>query len=137
MVEKDEMGGAIHGNLFRSRAHFLDYTREFETRLAAAKAIKPGPGVLVFCGTGFTWRKTDLEDFADFYLDGVHRAADVFAKMEEHDIKKKNIKLQRNIDHFAWLRRHVEKPQREEFHFPVRGKRIVLPLPRPLAERRN
>jgi ribosomal protein L30 len=45
IVEKEWMGGAIYGNVFASRAHFLDYTRDFETRLAAAKAIKPGPGV--------------------------------------------------------------------------------------------
>jgi hypothetical protein len=25
----------------------------------------PGFGVLVFCGTGFAWRKLNLEDFAD------------------------------------------------------------------------
>jgi hypothetical protein len=27
----------------------------------------------------------------------------------------------RNIDHFAFLRRHTEVPQMEEFHFPIRG----------------
>jgi hypothetical protein len=54
------MGGAIYANVFASRAHFLDYTREFETRLAAAKALKPGPGVLVFCGTGFAWHQSNL-----------------------------------------------------------------------------
>ena len=132
IVEKEWMGGAIYGNVFASRAHFLDYTREFETRLAAAKAIKPGPGVLVFCGTGFAWHKSNLEDFADFYLTGVHRGDDVFALMEQHTIKRKKIKLLRNIDHFAYLRRHIEKPQKEEFHFPVRGPRLIVPPPKPL-----
>ena len=89
IVEKEWMGGAIYGNVFASRAHFLDYTRDFETRLAAAKAIKPGPGVLVFCGTGFAWHKSNLEDFADFYLTGVHRGDDPFALMEQHAIKEK------------------------------------------------
>jgi hypothetical protein len=42
IAEKEWMGGAIYGNVFASRAHFLDYARDFETRLAAAKAIKPG-----------------------------------------------------------------------------------------------
>jgi large subunit ribosomal protein L30 len=133
MVEREWMGGAIYGNVFASRAHFLDYTREFETRLAAAKAIKPGPGVLVFCGTGFAWHRSNLEDFADFYLDGVHRGDDAFALMEQHNIEHKKIKLLRNIDHFAWLRRHIERPQREEFHFPIRGPRIFLPAPEPLG----
>ena len=102
IVEKEWMGGAIYGNVFASRAHFLDYTRDFETRLAAAKAIKPGPGVLVFCGTGFAWHKSKLEDFADFYLTGVHRGDDAFALMKQHAIKEKKIKLLRNIDHFAY-----------------------------------
>jgi hypothetical protein len=132
IVEKEWMGGAIYGNVFASRAHFLDYSRDFETRLAAAKAIKPGPGVLVFCGTGFAWRKSNLEDFADFYLTGIHRGDDAFALMEQHAIKEKKIKLLGNIDHFAYLRRHAEKPQREEFHFPIRGPRFTLPPPKPL-----
>jgi large subunit ribosomal protein L30 len=132
IVEKEWMGGAIYGNVFASRAHFLDYTRDFEVRLAAAKAIKSGPGVLVFCGTGFAWHRSNLEDFADFYLTGAHRGDDAFALMEQHAIKEKKIKLLRNIDHFAWLRRHIEKPQKEEFHFPVRGPRLILPPPKAL-----
>jgi large subunit ribosomal protein L30 len=132
ILQKAWMGGAIYGNLFASRAHFLEYTREFEERLAAAKAIKPGPGVLVFCGTGFAWHRSNLEDFADFYLDGVHRGDDAFALMEQHHIEQKKIQLQRNIDHFAWMRRHIEKPKMVEFHFPIRGRRLILPPPRPL-----
>jgi large subunit ribosomal protein L30 len=127
IVEKEWMGGAIYGNVFASRAHFLEYAMEFETRLAAAKAIKLGPGVLVFCGTGFAWHRSNLEDFADFYLDGVHRGDDAFAFMEQHHIAENGLKLLRNIDHFAWLRRHIEKPQLEEFHFPIRGPRFLLP----------
>lgn len=133
LLQQDWMGGAIYGNMFASRSHFLDYTREFETRLAAAKAIKPGPGVIVFCGTGFAWHKSNLEDFVDFYLDGVHRGDDAFALMEQHNIRQKNIQLLRNVDHFAMLRRHVEIPQREEFHFPIRGPKIFLPAPEPLG----
>lgn len=55
IVEKEWMGGAIYGNVFASRAHFLDYSLEFENRLATAKADKNGPGCLIFCGTGFAW----------------------------------------------------------------------------------
>ena len=127
IVEKDWMGGAIYGNTFASRAHFLEYTMEFETRLAAARAIKQGPGVLVFCGTGFAWHRSNLEDFADFYFTGVHRGDDPFGPMEQHHIEKKRLELLRNIDHFGWLRRHIEKPQLEEFHPRVRGPRFFLP----------
>ena len=62
----------------------------------------------------------------------MHRDDDAFALMEQHHIKQKKIKLLRNIDHFAFLRRHIEKPQKEEFHFPVRGPRLILPPPKPL-----
>jgi ribosomal protein L30 len=132
IVEKEWMGGAIYGNLFASRAHFLDYAMDFEARLATAKEIKPGPGILVFCGTGFAWHKSNLEDFADFYLSGVHRGDDPFALMEQHAIKEKKIHLMRNIDHFAYLRRHIEVPKMEEFHFPIRGPRYVIPPPKAL-----
>lgn len=132
ILEKDWMGGAIYGNLFASRSHFLEYTQDFETRLAAARAIKPGPGVLVLCGTGFAWHKSNLEDFVDFNLDGVHRADDAFALMEQHSMKKKKIKLLRNIDHFGCLRRHIERPQMEQLHFPIRGPRVLVPMPKRL-----
>jgi ribosomal protein L30 len=132
VVEKDWIGGSIYGNVFGSRGHFLDYTREFEQRLAAAKAIKSGPGVLIFCGTGFAWHKSNLEDFSDFYLTGVHRDDDAFALMEQHNIKEKKIKLLRNIDHFGYLRRHIEVPKMEKFHFPIQGPRHIVPAPKPL-----
>ena len=132
IVQKEWMGGAIYGNVFASRSHFLDYTREFETRLAAAKAIKQGPGILVFCGNGFTWHKSHLEDFADFYHQGVHRDDDAFALMEAEAIERKGIKLLRNIDHFAYLRRRKDIPQRAEFYWPVRGPRLMVPPPEPL-----
>jgi ribosomal protein L30 len=87
MVTREGMGGAIHGNEYAARAHFLDYTLAFEERLAAAKAIKPGPGIVVFCGNGFAWRLSNLEDFADFYRTGRHRADDPFGPMEQHHIQ--------------------------------------------------
>lgn len=135
LLGKDWMGGAIYANLFASRSKFLEYTRDFESRLATAKAIKQGPGVLIFCGNGFAWHKSNLEDFVDFYLDGVHRGDDPFRLMEEHYIGKNKIELLRNIDHFAFLRRHVESPRREEFHFPIRGPLLILPPPQPLTGR--
>jgi hypothetical protein len=134
IVEKEWMGGAIYGNLFASRAHFLDYAMDFEARLATAKEIKPGPGVLVFCGTGFAWHKSNLEDFADFYLSGVHRGDDPFALMEQHAIKEKKIHLMRNIDHFAYLRRHIEVPKMEEFTFQFEAHATLFRRQRPSKE---
>ena len=120
------MGGAIHGNEYASRAHFLDYSLAFEARLASAKTIKQGPGVLIFCGNGFAWHLSNLEDFADFYRTGVHRADDAFGPMEEHYIKENGIHLERNIDHFALLRRPVDEAPSQEMYFPVRGPRFGM-----------
>lgn len=121
ITKKEWMGGAIYGNTFTSRSRFLEYTLDFEVRLAAAKAIKPGPGVLVFCGNGFAWRLSNLEDFADFYRNGVHRADDPFALMEKYDMEDKGVQLLRNVDHFALLKRHIEQARAEKFTYPVRG----------------
>lgn len=121
IVDPRQMGGAIYGDAFASRADFLEYTMAFEQRLAAAKAIRPGPGILVFCGNGFAWRKSNLEDWADFYHLGHHRADDAFGPMERDHIEKNGIQLQRNVDHFAWLQRPFEQARRSELTFPIRG----------------
>lgn len=121
IVNPQQMGGAIYGDAFASRSHFLEYTMDFEERLAAAKAIRPGPGILVFCGNGFAWRQSNLEDWADFYHLGRHRVDDPFGPMERDHIAKKKIELKRNVDHFAWLQRHFEQAKRANLTFPIRG----------------
>ncbi len=109
IVDPRRVGGAIYGDAFAARTHFREYTMAFEERLAAAKAIRPGPGILVFCGNGFAWRRSNLEDWVDFYHRGVHRADDAFGPMEQHHIKEKGIALKRNVDHFAWLQRPFDQ----------------------------
>jgi len=121
VVDPRQLGGAVYGDAFASRAHFLEYTMAFEERLAAAKAIRPGPGILIFCGNGFAWRKSNLENWADFYQLGRHRADDPFGPMEKDHIKKKEIELKRNVDHFAWLQRPFEQARRTGLTFPIRG----------------
>jgi ribosomal protein L30 len=121
VVTREGMGGAIYGNQFASRAHFLEYTRAFEERLASAKVIKRGVGVIVFCGNGFAWGLSQLEDFADFYLTGIHRADDPFGPMEADAIKEKGIELKKNIDHFAFLQRPTDHARRQKFYYPVHG----------------
>jgi hypothetical protein len=121
VLDREWMGAALYGFKFASRSHFLDYTLSFETRLAAAKAQKQGPGILVFCGNGFAWHRSDLEDFADFYHFGRHRQDDAFALMEQHDIEARGREVRRNVDHFAYLKRAVERAEITEFRCPVRG----------------
>lgn len=124
VVNPEAVGGAIYGDSFASRSHFLQYSMAFEDRLAAAKAAKPGPGILVFCGNGFAWHCSELEDWADFYRLGKHRSDDPFGPMELHHLKTKGIALRRNIDHFAFLKRPFNLAQRTEFRWPVRGPAI-------------
>jgi hypothetical protein len=113
--------GTLYTNPYRSRAKFLDYALEFEQRLAEAKSLRMGPGVLVICGTGFQWTVDQLEDFADFYLDRAHRTDDAFAPMEAHHILERRIHLAHNIDQFAYLKRPAHVPRRTEFRSWVRG----------------
>lgn len=120
-VTREGMGGMIYTNDFKSRAHFLDYTLEFEGRLAAAKTVRPGPGVLVFCGNGFEWRRTNLENFSDFYRKGVPRADDPFGPMQQKSIEEKKLKVLRNVDNFAFLERPTQMATKSAFYFPVRG----------------
>lgn len=120
-VERNRMGGAIYGDSFAARSHFLDYTLDFESRLAAAKVIRDGLGILVFCGNGFSWSASELEDFADFYRTGIHRPDDPFAPMEQHHIDKEGLQLLRNVDLFACLKRAVERAELEQLTCPVRG----------------
>ena len=105
IVDKKWRGAEVYGNSFSARSHFLEYTLKFEARLVAAKAVRPGLGRLIFCGTGFAWHLSELEDFVDFYLTGRHRSDDKFGPMEGHDLQTKQIELQRNISEFAFVKR--------------------------------
>ncbi len=121
IVEREQMGAALYGFSFASRSHFLDYTLSFETRLAAAKLQRQGPGILVFCGNGIPWHLSELEDFADFYHHGRHRQDDPFALMEQHNIEQRGREILRNVDHFAYIKRAVTQPSISEMCWPVRG----------------
>jgi hypothetical protein len=121
IAHKDWMGGRVYGNTFASRSRFLEYTLDFETRLTEAKKITPGPGLLVFCGNGVRWHRSNLEDFADFYHAGKHRQDDPFALMEDDHIKKEKLQIVRNVDNFGCLVRPIEQAAKACFVWPVRG----------------
>ena len=99
IVGKEWLGAQFYGNSFSARTKFMEYARKFEPRLAEAVKVQPGRGVLVFCGTGMEWHRSELEDFADFYLTRRFRQDDPFAKMEAYDeaFTKGSIALHRNI----------------------------------------
>jgi hypothetical protein len=121
IVRKHQLGAEIHGNSFSARSKFMDYAREFETRLADAKEVQPGRGVLVFCGTGMAWDLSDLEDFADFYRTGRHLPDDLFSRMEAWALKEDGIELMRNIGSFGFVERPVACVTEEKWVPEVRG----------------
>jgi hypothetical protein len=121
IVKKDWLGAELYGNSFSARSKFMEYAREFETRLAAAKEAQPGRGVLVFCGDGWAWHLSQLEDFADFYRTGRHRPDDSFGKMEAEEIQRNGIELIRNIGAFGFVKRHFASVIEEEWLPEVRG----------------
>lgn len=121
IARKDWLGGKLYGDSFSARSHFMDYTRQFEERLAAANGVRPGDGVLLLCGTGLEWHLSELEDFADFYQLGVHRKDDPFAKMEAHALANQSIKLRHNIGEFACMRRSMDSVKPKEWHRKIQG----------------
>jgi hypothetical protein len=121
IVHKKWLGGQLYGDAFSARSSFLDYSRQFEERLAAANAVRPGEGVLLVCGTGFRWHRDELEDFADFYRLGVHREDDPFATMEAHTLNRGLIELKRNIRDFGYIKRPMDHVAPEESFPRVEG----------------
>jgi hypothetical protein len=121
LVDKNWLGAAIYGNSFSARSKFMQYTRDFEARLAEAHKVQPGRGFLVFCGSGMEWHRSELEDFADFYLTGRHRQDDPFAKMEAEALTKGSIELKRNIAAFGFVKRPMDCITEEKWIADVRG----------------
>jgi hypothetical protein len=121
VTHKDWMGGQIYGNAFASRSRFLEYTLDFEQRLAEAKKIREGPGLLIFCNNGVRWHRSSLEDFADYYHSGQHRKDDPFALMEQHYIDAQKLKILHNVDNIGYLRRPSEQAAKTEWFYPLRG----------------
>lgn len=121
VVAKDWLGAAIFGNSFAARSSFMGYTLETEMKLAAHDAIRPGRAILVFCGTGFAWHVSELEDFADYYSTGRHRIDDPFAKMEAHAIAHGRAAPARTLAGFAALVRKHDDVEPRKWVYPVRG----------------
>ena len=120
-VCKDGLGGKLYGDSFSARDRFMDYSQQFEERLAAANAVLPGESVLLICGTGMQWHLSELEDFVDFYRLGVHREDDVFSEMEAHSLAEQSIELKRNIGKFAYIKRPMNHVTPEEWRLHVQG----------------
>lgn len=121
VVEHEWMGAAIYGNSFSARSKFMEYVRDFEPRLDDAKQVTPGRGLLVFCGTGMQWHRSELEDFADFYRTGKHRQDDPFAAMEAEALRQTGTALRRNIAAFGFMKRPTDSTVDQDWVTDVRG----------------
>lgn len=120
-VDRQLLGAQIYSNSFSARSQFMQYAREFEIRLAEANTLQPGRGLLVFCGSGFEWHYSELEDFADFYRTGRHRQDDPFANMEADALRKAASNLERNIAAFGFVKRPVTSTTEEQWIANVQG----------------
>ncbi len=121
VVEQEWMGAAIYGNSFSARSKFMEHVRDFEPRLADANQVTPGRGLLVFCGTGMQWHRSEVEDFADFYRTGKHRQDDPFAAMEAEALRHASTALRRNIAAFGFMKRHTDSTVDQDWATDVRG----------------
>ena len=121
VVDKAWMGAAISANSFKARTSFLTYTLETEAKHRDHNAQKPGRAVLVFCGTGFAWDMSELEDFADFYKTESHRRDDPFGVMELYSMGKTGVGLSRSLEGFAALMRKHDEMEPFDWVFPVLG----------------
>jgi hypothetical protein len=120
-LDKQWMGAAIFNNSFSARASFLNYAIETEAKLKDHNAIQPGHAVLVFCGNGWAWHLSELEDFADFYRNQRHRLDDPFAKMERYDIQNGGGHPSYTLDGFAAMIRQHHETDLTKWVCPVRG----------------
>ena len=77
--------------------------------------------LLVFCGNGFAWHLSELEDFADFYWIERHRFDDPFAKMEQYAIQSRRNDPSHMLDGFAAMMRQHHDAELVKWVCPVRG----------------
>lgn len=121
ILDSDFMGGEIAHDFFASRQRFLEHTSEFETKITLVPDQEKRFFQMVFCGDGFRWRRDQLEDFVDFYLNQRHRRDDPFADMEAHYLDEQGIQLARNIHGFCYMERKQQSVVPATFVCGVRG----------------
>jgi hypothetical protein len=106
VVEREWLGGELWHDAFAARARMLEYTIEFEQKIAQAQlAMNGNVSVLALCGEGFHWYQDELEDFVAFYRTGHHRKDDPFSVVEDNYIGERHLSLSRAVSRIACLRR--------------------------------
>ncbi len=120
LLDKDGQGGELWHTAFTSRARFLEYSLEFEQKLAAAAyGEKVRRQIMMFCGEGFHWHQDELEDFVSYYRAGAHRADDPFANAEARHINDNGLILRKTISSFGCLNRRQWETQARRVNWHV------------------
>ena len=120
IVDEKAFGAEIFGNDFAARSSIMKYALQTETKLAAHLEFEPGRGALVICGNGVSWEPDLLEDFADYYRHGRHRADDPFTAMEQA-VEANSPKLRRSLEGFGLMIRAQNALVPTTWTYPVTG----------------
>lgn len=106
LLRQEWQGGELWHTAFAARSRFLEYTIEFEEKIAAAAYGDVAPRrILMFCGEGFYWHQDELEDFIEYYRSGEYRPDDPFSQAEDCYVVVNSLLLHRSITSFGCLDR--------------------------------
>lgn len=115
------LGGELWHSMFAARSRMLEYSIELERKITKGNLARDNiSSILAFCGDGFKWHESELEDFVHFYFSGSHRSDDPFADVEQHFIAEQKIALDRNIMHFACMCRLQGEIRPKRLNWAVR-----------------
>jgi len=122
-ISKEWMGGEMWHQMFAARARMLEYTLELEGKIRDCGLAGRDNTlfILAFCGAGFHWHESQLEDFVQFYRNSRHRSDDPFAKVETHFIQEQNTTLERTVTRFACMRRRQGEMFPASLNWNVQG----------------
>lgn len=121
VLNPNMMGGELAHYAIAARERFLEHTLALEEKIRTI--VNPGDFsfALVFCGDGFRWHESELEDFADFYRTGRHRPDDHFGNVESHYMNERGLAFRGTIDSFCYMKRPLPASRRTLFRCDVHG----------------
>ncbi len=121
VVAREWAGAAIAGQFIKARWSFIARTAEVEARAALIPEAQKGPVSLMLCSTGSAWYPDQLEDFADFYRTGRHRADDWMSNATNRYMQEEGITFARSLAGFHYLARKHESVFADDLRLHVAG----------------
>ncbi len=100
---------------FAAHPAFLRYAIQTEAKLAAHAAVRPGLGVLVFCGDGIGWQRPELEDFVRSYRRASSRIDGSSGEFRPLDSFAALIRQQDSVDPSEWVNSENRYPKTPYF----------------------